>query len=930
MFHKRHSIRSTQTLLRENTRYCIAVRREVRYAVEIAVTIAWIFHVDDSLSLGRQSQHQIQKRSMKLFEKLRDDALRWRKNGYGGTDYPLIGEILRWQFESSWDESGDDVSLKYLREPQFQALEAYWFVRLALGTPHVIDLYKKYYGDDNEEFLNALGVPMSRDALRYTTPDAVIEQIKKDDAFVKEKRIQALHEAVALEYPSYILALAMGAGKTVLIGTIVATEFAMSLRYPEGNFMKNALVFAPGTTIIESLRELSGMPFEKILPPDLNRDFATNLKIEYPNTRTKEIQVQERSSYNLIVTNTEKISLRARPKRRNQTDLDFERAELEANHRLQKIAGLPGLGIFSDEAHHTYGNTFDKLKRVRETINYIHGQTPVVAVVNTTGTPYYKKQVLKEVIVWYGLGDGIRDGILKDLNDGIYQYNIREQSEQKVFGDIVRVFFQTYGDVAMPDGAKAKMAFYFKTQEHLNQSRPYIEAAMVEANQSSSQILINTQQSSKEEVDDFKRLNNPGHQKRVILLIGKGVEGWNCPSLFACALIKEQAGNNYVLQAATRCLRQVPGNPHSAKVFLDYGNAKILDKELQSNFGTDLDRLSAGKNDKKTVTLRVVKTELPKLEITRTVKRAVRCERPDGEIALKKPKSQRPPAILRTVLTPDFSGPGEILMPTGETKELPPGKQITGCHAAARKIAAQYHVPFLSVLNKLRDLYPKGQVPNGHLYGLFQQMEKQQMDYETAEEQVTEVMALIRTQDEDGKDVFEKGDDDVYVHRLRVLNRTYERMKENGLFAHRGEYQDQSDVSFHYTPYNFDSEPERALFRQILSNLDTDPNDVEVFLFTGGLIDPKKTDFYFEYLGKDKRYHRYFPDFVLVKKTGEFYIIEVKAESARGDEVVAAKKKAVERLEHMQPDKFKYSVVYAQTASMGVKETKPIMDWIAS
>ena len=54
-----------------------------------------------------------------------------------------------------------------------------------------------------------------------------------------------------------------------------------------------------------------------------------------------------------------------------------------------------------------------------------------------------------------------------------------------------------------------------------------------------------------------------------------------------------------------------------------------------------------------------------------------------------------------------------------------------------------------------------------------------------------------------------------------------------------------------------------------------------LFLFTGGLTDPKKTDFHFEYMGQDKRYHRYFPDFVLVKKTGEFYIVEVKGENER-------------------------------------------------
>ena len=55
-----------------------------------------------------------------LFEKLRDDTLKWRKEGYPCQDYLLIGEVLRYQFEG---EAGDRVHLKYLREPQFQSLE---------------------------------------------------------------------------------------------------------------------------------------------------------------------------------------------------------------------------------------------------------------------------------------------------------------------------------------------------------------------------------------------------------------------------------------------------------------------------------------------------------------------------------------------------------------------------------------------------------------------------------------------------------------------------------------------------------------------------------------------------------------------------------------------------------------------------------------
>ncbi len=859
-----------------------------------------------------------------LFDKLKQSALEWRKDGYECDEHPLIGEILAWQMEPP----EDSPTLKFLREPQFSALETYWFVRLRLGTPHILDLYKHYYGKDKEALFDALGVPISTDAIEWAEVESVIEKVRSNLDWVSRHRIQALHEAVMLEYPSYILALAMGAGKTVLIGTILATEFAMSLRYPKSNFMKNALVFAPGTTIIESLRELSEIPYEKILPPDLNRDFLANLKIEFPSGG-KDIQAQRGSSYNLIVTNTEKISLRVNRKS-NQQQEAFERAELQANLRLQTIASLPSLGVFSDEAHHTYGNTFDQLKRVRETINYIHEHTPIVAVINTTGTPYHKSQPLKEVIVGYGLGEGVKDNILKDLYNGIHQYSISKQSEREVFDDIIKEFFKSYGNVTLPDGSKAKIAFYFKTQEHLENSRRFIEQAMAETGEHVSQILVNTQTSDAAQIDEFKRLNNPTNQKRVILLISKGVEGWNCPSLFACALIKEQTkSNNYVLQAATRCLRQVPGNIHSAKIFLDDGNTNILNKQLQENFRTNLDDLRTGNRNKQTVTLRILKTELPKLEITRTVKRAMRKASQTNSLQLEKPKAQKLPAILSSIFTPDFSGPRDILMPTGDTKELPAGRETTDCHAAAWKISSRYHLPIMPILQTIKNFYPEGEMPNSHLYGLFQQVERQQADYKTVEEKITEVMALIRIQDENGDDVFEK-DSGVYVHHLRLLERTYNQMKEKGLLAQSEDYDDKHDVSFHYTPYNFDSEPERSLFQQVLSALKTDPDDVEAFLFTGGLTDPKKTDFHFEYMGEDKRYHNYFPDFVLVKKTGEFYIIEVKAENDRGDRTVEAKQKAVERLQKIQPDKFKYHIVYAATNAPGVEEMKPVADWIRS
>ena len=108
------------------------------------------------------------------------------------------------------------------------------------------------------------------------------------------------------------------------------------------------------------------------------------------------------------------------------------------------------------------------------------------------------------------------------------------------------------------------------------------------------------------------------------------------------------------------------------------------------------------------------------------------------------------------------------------------------------------------------------------------------------------------------------------------------------------------------------------------------PLDVEAFLFTGRLTDTKKTDFHFEYLGEDRRYHRYFHDFVIVKKTGEFYIIGVKSEKEREDKTVEAKQKAVDILKNLQPDKFRYNIIYISidTIKINPEQTKPIKDWL--
>lgn len=415
-----------------------------------------------------------------LYQVLSPYVDQWRTKGYPVPGHEAIAEILEWAGDP---ETGTP---RYLRRPQLRALETYWYLRLVEGTPHVFALYQKLFPEPSS-LLGALGLATSEinKLMVGQLLDPLWERIKADDDFVREHRLESVRETLTLEYPSYILALAMGAGKTVLIGAVYASEFAMAMEYPDGPFVQNALVFAPGKTIIESLRELASVPYERILPLRPYKSFAASVKLTLTRDGDKDIPVVRGSLYNVVVTNTEKIRIQKETIRRSDLGSllgagreDEARAEV-ANLRLQAVASLPHLGVFSDEAHHTYGQSLaTELKKVRKTVDYLAANTEVIAVVNTTGTPYFQRQPLWDVVIWYGLSEGIRENILKDPSQNIQAFDFEGNTATYV-SHVIEDFFRDYGDVRLPDGAPAKLAVYFPQTDDLEELRPAIDAALV-------------------------------------------------------------------------------------------------------------------------------------------------------------------------------------------------------------------------------------------------------------------------------------------------------------------------------------------------------------------------------------------------------------------------------------------------------------------
>lgn len=863
-----------------------------------------------------------------LYERLREQVAKWRDTGYRCKDYPAISELL----EYSLDEN---QSPHYLRQPQFRSLETYWYLRLVEKTPHIFDLYKHSY-ENTDELIESLGIRPEAFKLAHYKEDILFDRIRTDDSFVKSFKLEALRETLTLDYPSYIFALAMGAGKTILIGTIIATEFAMALEYPDGPFIQNALVFAPGKTIFEALRELAEIPFERILPPRLHKPFSASYKLIFTRDGDPDIPVTEASSFNLIVTNTEKIRIQKKNiKKKNMGSLFIPKEKEEeikqevANRRLQKIASLPHLGIFSDEAHHTYGQAMEtELKKVRMTVDFLHENTDVVCVVNTTGTPYYKRQILKDVVFWYGLSQGIEDGYLKEVSGNIRSYSFDDSNTDEYVRVVVKDFFERYGDVKLPDGSPAKLAIYFPQVDDLQKLRPVVETTLVEIGLSPSLVLECHNKAPQAQRDAFNRFKFPDSLHRIALLVNMGTEGWNCPNLFACALARRlKTSNNFVLQTSSRCLRQIPGNAMPASIYLSSENRSILDRQLQETYGESIADLDRHLTESIPVTLKLRKLDIPQLVVKQIVRTVIpaHTSASKNQLKLTKPSVTGSSKLIQSTLDIQETIPGRGVLIEVDRKDIETLTETVDLYRAAMELAAIYRLDVSLLYRKLKALYGDDrEIPAAHVDDLAKQIEKQTSNYKIKEETIERALALIRPE---GFDRSEEDGVEVYTAEI-----SYPKSKEE-LLTKMIDFKkvNPRGFGFHYDPYNFDSAPEQSFFTQLLSILNRKPEEVEDIYFTGGLTDPKKTDFFVEYLGEDNKTHRYTPDFVIRCKDGRTLIVEIKDERLRDnkiDGVKGRKAMAVRKWEDLDPERLKYEIIFAKGDSVAYDRLKPAKDFV--
>lgn len=472
-------------------------------------------------------------------------------------------------------------------------------------------------------------------------------------------------------------------------------------------------------------------------------------------------------------------------------------------------------------------------------------------------------------------------------------------------------FFETYRDHQLADGAPARLAIYFPQVDDLDELAPHVELAVARAGLAPTAVLKNTSQSSQAEIDAFNRLNDPTSPHRVILLVNKGTEGWNCPSLFATALARKlRTSQNFVLQAASRCLRQVPGNELPARIYLSETNRAALDTQLRETYGETLDGLDRSRRVSQPAVIRLRKTNVPAIHV-RVPRRVLVREAATRGTAMRVLAFERPADDAATELRVSAFDVGlgaatrRVLRQVGDTVAVETATDTVDSRTAAATLASTYRVDAWTVLDALRVAYADDDIPVGHLDPLAGQLEASLGAYAETIEDEERDLQIVKP---DGFDLVSVGGTPVrqaeisYPADRAALVWPLDRVSDNV-----------GDYGFHYTPYNFDSTPEADFYERVLHQLNLDRTEVQDVYFTGAITDPNKTDLSFAYM-RDGREHRYTPDFVIHARGDRWLLVEIKMTARRDDPVegrVGLKAQRMRDLEARNEGRVLYRIVFA-------------------
>ena len=539
-----------------------------------------------------------------------------------------------------------------MRDAQIDAIKTYLFLKIACNNQPLAELFCN--GVFNSLDLDELAIPMStRVALKATPslsalyeyaslPDEKGTQIfsKICKTIIKDPKSVNARDFFNrifydVKYTDYLFSLPMGAGKTYLMAAFIYLDLYFATNEPENPaFAHNFMIFAPSglkSSVVPSLKTIQRFDPSWIIPEPAASELKRMLifevldesstakksnKIKNPNVQKIAIHQPYESMMGFVaVTNAEKVILNRIVLKNGQigifdreTNDKEERAANELRHTISKI---PHLAVFIDEVHHA---ARDEVK-LRAVVHRWTEENNITGVIGFSGTPYLQSrdpfnvtqkisitmQEISNIVYYCPLVDGIGNFLKKPtvyISDSLDRLAITEQG--------VRQFLDDFKNKVYPDGTCAKLAVYCGTIETLEEEiYPLVEKIVTEYGLNPALSILKYYDKNKshavpiDSTYEFSMLDSPLSQKRIILLVQIGKEGWDCRSLTGVILSQQgDCPTNMVLQTSCRCLRQVEkGVVEPAMIYLNRSNAATLNVQLEQQHHIDLEEFQAGKHD---------------------------------------------------------------------------------------------------------------------------------------------------------------------------------------------------------------------------------------------------------------------------------------------------------------------------------------------
>jgi len=549
-----------------------------------------------------------------------------------------------------------------LREPQKEAIKTYLWLKFIGQNKKLSEIVKEgILYDENQSkqfdyyqnFQNNYTTLFLSQFAQGNNLNNLLKELLKDPKGENHDWDTILSELLHnFDYPSYLFSLPMGAGKTYLMACFIYLDlFFANLNKKDKRFAHNFIIFAPTaskTAILPSLQTIKNFYPEWILPEEDAKRLKQIIHIEIldslsskrkdklhgnnPNLE-KVNRISQTKDFGMVfITNAEKVILEKYEEKDkiyvDSSGIFYDEKKMseikKINELREKLSQIPCLTVILDEVHHTYGKNENGEKKLRQAVNVLNQHNNLLCVLGFSGTPYIKNSIqigdsqiklnqIQDIVYNYSLSDGI--GNFLKIPD-IRSINVQEkQFIEKALDE----FFNDF-DITYSNETKSKIAFYCPSIKKLNEDILPVIQEWYSKNRKGKEKEIFRYYSSvdkknkqyalpKENLAIFNNLDKPYSDKRVILLVATGTEGWDCKSLTSVVLPRQKTTKNFVLQTTCRCLREIDNAENEkALIFLDKENYETLDNELKENYN-----LSIGDLKISTSTDIPVKIRKPKL-----------------------------------------------------------------------------------------------------------------------------------------------------------------------------------------------------------------------------------------------------------------------------------------------------------------------------